>query len=56
MESLDALRSVRNTYYLGLYADVAKEVAQLDKHNKEAQRQSHAAESERADRIGPTSD
>ena len=33
----DALRSVRNAFYLGLYADVHKEVAQLDQGNKELQ-------------------
>jgi len=33
----DALRSVRNAFYLGLYPDVAKEVAQLSKSDKELQ-------------------
>lgn len=36
MES-DGLRSVRNAFYLQLYADVAREVAQLDKSNRELQ-------------------
>lgn len=35
MES-DALRSVRHAYYLGLHSEVAKEVAQIEKSNKEA--------------------
>jgi len=33
----DVLRSVRNAFYLGLYADVAKEVAQLPRGDKDAQ-------------------
>lgn len=36
----DALRSVRNAFYLGLYPEVAKEVAQLSKADKELQSQS----------------
>lgn len=35
MES-DALRSVRNAYYLGLFNEVNKEVANIDRHNAEA--------------------
>jgi hypothetical protein len=33
----DGLRSVRNAFYLGLYAEVAKEVAQLPRADKELQ-------------------
>jgi hypothetical protein len=35
----DGLRSVRNAFYLGLYPEVAKEVAQLSKADKELQGQ-----------------
>jgi len=37
----DALRSVRNAFYLGLYPEVAKEVAQLPKADKELQSQTN---------------
>lgn len=40
---VDALRSVRNAFYLGLYGDVAKEVSALDKNNKDVQGQTHTA-------------
>jgi len=33
----DALRSVRNAFYLGLYADVQKEAALLNQQDREVQ-------------------
>lgn len=39
----DALRSVRNAFYLGLYSEVAKEAQQLPKDNKEVQGQQQSS-------------